>query len=203
MRKIFITGTDTNIGKTYVTVKLLQKFNRVGLKTIGLKPLATGSVNGLNADALSLIDSSSVKLNYTLINPFSFSLAASPNIASSNLSAEAIYNKLQIALEKKIDIALIEGIGGWLCPINNNETMADVIKKIIDVEIILVVGIRLGCLNHALLTYKTIKDSGLNIIGWIANIIDPDMQAYSENIATLKKMIIEPCLEVFEYEYNR
>lgn len=203
MRKIFITGTDTNIGKTYVSLKLLENFNQKGLKTIGLKPISTGCLNGKNEDALLLQKKASIKLSYKLVNPYSFTPAVSPNIASNNLNSNEIYLHLQEAFKLQADICLIEGVGGWLVPINSLETMEDLVQKIEDVEIILVVGIRLGCLNHALLTYQAIKFRKLNFAGWIANIIDPEMEALEENITTLKKFINEPCLEILNYENRR
>lgn len=203
MRKIFITGTDTNIGKTYVAVKLLKKFNQQGLKTIGLKPVATGCINGQNEDALLLQQNASIKLDYSLINPFSFAPAVSPNIACDNISIEKISYELEEAFKIQADIYLIEGIGGWFVPLNSKETMADLVKQIETIEIILVVGIRLGCLNHSLLTYHATKTAKLKLIGWVANIIDPGMEAIEENIATLKNYIKEPCLEIFKYEPSR
>jgi len=200
--KIFITGTDTDVGKTYVSVKLLQEFNQLGYRTIGIKPLATGCVNGQNQDALLLMQNSSIKLPYCLINPFAFEPAISPNIAAQNLTVDKIWDSLQKALRTKVDVQIIEGVGGWMVPLNNKETMADLVKRFTDVKIILVVGIRLGCLNHSLLTYRAIKDDGLPIKGWIANIIDPHCQAISENIATLKEYIAEPCLQVIPHEHN-
>lgn len=202
MRKIFITGTDTNIGKTFISVKLLEKFNRQGLKTIGIKPVATGSIDGYNQDALLLQQYSSIKVDYKLINPFSFAPAVSPNIASLDLNVEKIWHLLQETLNISADVHLIEGIGGWFTPLNLEETMADLVKKIEDIEVILVVGMRLGCLNHALLTYNAIKNVKLSIAGWIANVIDPEMERLNENIATLKKYITEPCLEIYKYEHT-
>lgn len=202
MRKFFITGTDTDVGKTYISVKLLQEFNQHGLRTIGIKPVATGASNGYNEDALLLMKNSSIKLDYTLINPFSFEPPVSPNIANVNLTVDKILLSLQEALSSASDICLIEGVGGFMTPINNKETMADLAMKLKDIEIILVVGIRLGCLNHALLTYQAIKSIKLPIYGWIANIINPETQAISENIATLKSYISEPCLRIIQYECN-
>ena len=202
MRKFFITGTDTNIGKTYVSIQLLQEFNQQGLKTIGIKPVATDCINGYNADALLLQQHSSIKLDYSLINPFAFELPISPNIAALDLTVDKVWNSLQEALNTEADIYMIEGIGGWMTPLNHKETMADLVKKFEDIEIILVVGIRLGCLNHALLTYQAIKDANLPIAGWIANIIDPSSHAINENIATIKAYITESCLRVVNYEHN-
>lgn len=194
MRKIFITGTDTNIGKTYVSVKLLEEFNNSGMKTIALKPVATGCSNGKNDDAILLQKHSSIQLDYSLVNPFAFTPAISPNIASSNLTVKNIWNSLQKPLQMAADICIIEGIGGWFTPINAKETMADLVKEFDDdIEIILVVGIRLGCLNHALLSCNAID----KLSGWIANVIDPDMEAIKENIDTLRQYIKAPCLKVY------
>ena len=203
MRKIFITGTDTNIGKTYVTVKLLEKFNQQGLKTIGLKPVGTSHINSYNEDAIVLQQHASVKLDYSLVNPFNSSPAVSPNIAYDNLTATKVSSGLLEAFKIDADICLIEGVGGWFTPLNSRETMADVVKKMVDIEIILVVGVKLGCLNHSLLTYQAIKSDKLNLTGWVANIIDPEMEAIGKNIDTLKNYIKEECLEIFKYEYIR
>ena len=203
MRRIFITGTDTNIGKTYVSTKLLQQFNKLGLKTIGMKPVATGTINGFNEDAVLLQKYSSTKVDYSIINPFLSTIPVSPNIAFSYLDIKKIFKALQKSFAMDLDICLIEGVGGFMTPINHQETMADLVKKIKKIEIILVVGVRLGCLNHAILTYQSIKSHKLNIVGWIANIIDPSMDAIDENITTLKSYIKEPCLEIFQYEHCR
>lgn len=203
MRKIFITGTDTNIGKTYTCIKMLKNFNQQGLRTIGIKPVATGSINGRNEDALLLKKHSSVQLNYSLINPFTYKPAVSPNIADSYLTANKIWNALQETLKVPADIYIIEGVGGWLVPINLKETMSDLVQKFEIIEIILVVGIKLGCLNHAFLTYESIKAKGLSITGWVANVIDPKMEEIGKNISTLKAYIKEPCLEIIDYERYR
>lgn len=202
MKKYFIAGTDTDIGKTYVSIKLLNEFNQLGLKTIGIKPVATGAINGYNQDALLLQQYSSIKLDYSLINPFAFAPAVSPNIAAPDITVDKIYNALQKTLTVKADIYIIEGVGGWFSPLNLQETMADLVKKIEDIEVVLVVGIKLGCLNHSLLTYKAIRDANVPIAGWVANIINPQCQAINENIATITAYIDEPCLRVMQYEYN-
>jgi len=200
MSKYFIIGTDTNIGKTYTCIKLLKYFNKQGLKTIGIKPVATGCLNGLNDDALLLQQHSSIKLDYTLINPFAFTPAVSPNIACNDLTSNKIWNSLKNTLKTEADVYIIEGVGGFLAPISSKETMADLVIKFKDIEIILVVGIRLGCLNHTLLTYQAIISRNLKIKGWIANIIDPSMEAIDENISTIKNYIQEPCLKVIPYD---
>lgn len=198
-QKIFITGTDTNIGKTYVATQLLHQYHQQGLSTIGIKPVASGCEwrNGklINEDALALLTASSIKLPYELINPIQFEPAIAPHIAATlthtPLSVDMINQNLQPALTHAADIHLIEGCGGWLCPLNETETMADVVVTN-QWDVILVVGMRLGCLNHALLTYESIMRSGARLIGWIANRIDPRMDYCEENIGTLENRIHAP-----------
>jgi dethiobiotin synthetase len=198
METFFITGTDTNIGKTHISIKLLDEFNKLGLKTIGIKPVATGCINGKNEDALLLQKHSSIKLDYHLINPFAFKPAISPNIASPDLTIDKIWARLEATLNIPADIRIIEGVGGWMAPINSSETMADLVTQFKDIKIILVVGIKLGCLNHSILTYNAIP----NLYGWIANIIDPEMEAIEENISTLKQYIKSPLLRTMNYEHH-
>lgn len=207
-KKIFITGTDTEVGKTYVSTKLLEYLNSQGLNTLGIKPVASGamSVNNkiINEDALSLIESSSVKLNYDHINPFVFREPIAPHIAAQDigvdLSVENIINELATALNKDgVDYWVIEGAGGFLVPLNSNETMADLVKAL-NFEVILVVGIKLGCINHALLTYNAISQSGLKCCGWIANIIDQNSLYIDENIATIRDFIDTPLIGIVEHK---
>lgn len=206
-QKIFITGTDTNIGKTYVATRLLQQYKQQGLSTIGIKPVASGcdwqNKKLVNADALALQAASTVQLDYQHINPFAFEPAIAPHIAAElagvHLSVAALNHQLHTALNHAADIHLIEGCGGWLCPLNTKETMADYVVAN-NFDVILVVGMRLGCLNHALLTYQSILQSGARLVGWIANCIDPDMPYRDENITMLKQLIIAPCLEIFDYQ---
>ncbi len=199
MRKIFVTGTDTNIGKTYSCMKLLKKFSLDNYKVQALKPVATGCDGNFSSDTVILQKYASVKLSHAQMTPFCFPPPVSPNIASS-LTAEKIYKTILPSLKDGADICIIEGIGGWLTPLNNQQTMADLVKLIKDVEIILVVGIKLGCLNHTLLTYESIRRAKLNFLGWIANLIDPEMIAIEENISTLQQFIGQPPLEIFKYD---
>jgi dethiobiotin synthetase len=202
--KFFITGTDTEIGKTYVSVALLKMFNKLGKSTIGAKPVSTGGFMQdntiMNHDALALWQNSSIQLPYHKINPFSFLPPISPNIASNGqLTAQDILTTLSTVLTHKADITIIEGIGGWYTPINNTETMATFVKQA-NLPVIMVVGIRLGCLNHAILTYCAIKESSLMIKGWIANCVDPGMISGDDNIATLEEHISAPLLGVIGYQ---
>jgi len=205
-RKLFVTGTDTGVGKTYVSTRLLAQFSSAGYSTLGIKPIASGSrmINGklMNEDALRLNMSSSIKVHYDITNPFSFEPAIAPHtaaqLAKQTLDIATLSEKLNPALAIQSDITILEGAGGWLLPLNHHETLADYVVQN-QFEIILVVGMRLGCLNHALLTEREILKSGGNLIGWIANCIDPEMALVGENIATLSNMLKSPHLETIPF----
>lgn len=199
----FITGTDTDVGKTFVACQLLRAAQQRGWRTLGLKPLAAGAektVAGLrNADALLLQQESSVTLPYAEVNPFCFAEAIAPHIASqrngAQLNAQDIAQHIQRTLDNtNFNYALIEGAGGWRAPINEKETLADV-AKLLNVSVILVVGMKLGCLNHALLTAEVIARDGLTLHGWIANDLGNPMPFLKENIAALEQRIAAPRLQ--------
>lgn len=199
MLQIFITGTDTNIGKTYVAVAMLKFFAQQNLKAVGFKPIASGAFlyKGLllNEDAVRLQHASSIQLPYNQINPFLFEAAIAPNIADRNktLTSEALYKKYQAMLKHKVDILLVEGVGGWCTPLNINETMADFVEGA-DLGVIIVVGMKLGCLNHAILTVQNIAARGVKIHGWIANCLNNNMESLTDNIKTLEDMLNIPFL---------
>lgn len=188
----FVTGTDTDAGKTYVTSKLLIHFKKQGLATLGLKPISAAS-----QDPYFLQEASTLKLPMDMINPISLKIPAAPHIEANkmglDLTVDTIIEKIQPALNSDVDVILIEGVGGWYVPINPSQTMADVVKKL-DIEVIVVVGMKLGCLNHALLTTRAIEKDGLKIHGWIANCIDPNMGFLTENIEILSHKIKAPLL---------
>ena len=194
MFKFFVTGTDTDIGKTYISARILRFFTNKNLSTIGMKPVACGcyTYKGMliSEDAELLMQESSEQLLYSQINPFAYEAPISPNIADihKNLSSDLIYKKYNEVLTKSPDILVVEGAGGWAVPINDSETMADFVKQA-SLDVILVVGMRLGCLNHAILTIQNILSCNIKVKGWIANYIDPDMQSLDENIETLKKFM--------------
>ncbi len=204
--KLFITATDTNVGKTYTALKLLKKFKQQGLQTLGIKPIASGCLQEkkqwINQDAILLRGASTIQLDYSLHNPFAFKEYIAPHIAASYsgiyLTIKNIIEKMQPALNFPADICLIEGVGGWHCPLNNTDTMAEVVKQL-KLKTILVVGMRLGCLNQAILTYKALQQDGISIVGWIANCCDQTMQALDENVATLKNFLPIPLLEIIPY----
>jgi dethiobiotin synthetase len=208
MRKFFITGTDTNVGKTYVTEMLLESFNQQGKKTLGLKPIASGAQAKAgrlyNDDAMTLMNASSVKhITYKQINPFVFEDPIAPHIAAYRQGEELSVKKVKTAIQKTLDtfnadIYLIEGVGGWAVPLNINELMSDLVKSL-GFPVILVVGIKLGCLNHAIVTAKTILQSNVPLVGWIANCMAPEALVIEENIKTLTQWIKAPLLGTIPY----
>ena len=198
----FITGTDTDAGKTFCTAALLQAANNDGRRTLGLKPVASGcdvTPDGLrNSDANILMAHASEKIDYDLVNPFSFEPAIAPHIAAVQqrrpLSVDSIVGRVRGALLKpQADFICIEGAGGWRVPLNPREYFSD-IPKALNVPVILVVGMKLGCINHALLTVEAIRQDGLQLAGWIANKVDESMSVYDENLMTLQSLIPAPML---------
>lgn len=199
----FITGTDTDVGKTEVAAGFIELANQKGLRTGAVKPVAAGCEDHgegpQNDDALKLQSLASVELSYQQVNPVALDLPMAPHIAAQEQGKVITANRLVgfcrgVSL-LPMDFLVIEGAGGWRVPINKRETMADIPKQL-NAEVILVVGIRLGCINHALLTAQAIRMDGVKIAGWVANILDTEMLRMDENIDTLKQMLIEPCLGV-------
>ncbi len=200
---LFITGTDTGVGKTYFCSALLKALNQQGQRTIGFKPIASGCHHNAkqqlrNDDALILQQSASVLLPYALVNPVALQPEIAPHIAAEqsnrNVTTEELCQHYQRLLSYKPDTIVIEGAGGWYTPLNQDHTLANfVIQQ--ELPVILVVGIRLGCLNHAILTEQAIRNDGLHIIGWIASVIEPNMPALKENIATLQNRLNAPQLK--------
>lgn len=195
----FVAGTDTEVGKTVVSTALLTAANRLGLQTLGLKPLAAGceeTPDGLrNDDALKLQQAASVRLSYDQVNPIALQAAVAPHIAAGEqrLSAERIVAYCRGALMQRADLVVIEGAGGWRVPLNARETLARV-PQLMELPVILVVGMKLGCINHALLTAEAIARDGLQLVGWVANQIDPNMACHDENLQTLKERLRAPLL---------
>lgn len=200
MNGYFITSTDTNAGKTTVSICLMKHFKSLGNTVACMKPVSAGCVAtpaGLrNDDALQLMRESSVDIAYERINPFAFEPPIAPHIAAQQshtiIDLETIKDSYsQIA--NSADIVIVEGAGGWMVPINESQTMEDVAAGL-SLPVILVVGMRLGCLNHALLTASRILDKNLSLVGWVANHVDENMLQQAENIETLKKRIQAPYL---------
>ncbi|MFI4920250.1 MAG: dethiobiotin synthase [Gammaproteobacteria bacterium] len=200
MRGFFITGTDTGIGKTRVTAGLLKAFARAGRKTVGMKPIASGAVmsrEGLrNDDALALQAAASEKRAYELVNPYCFAPAVAPHLAAMEAGVEIDLETITAAyaeLCKGADTVLVEGVGGWQVPLSASLELPDLVREL-DLPVILVVGLRLGCLNHASLTARAIRADGLELAGWVANAIDPAFERPEANVATLEAELHAPLL---------
>jgi len=199
-RAFFITGTDTGVGKTLVAAALLHGANATGARTLGLKPVAAGGHmeqgQFVNEDAWQLKQLSTVQPNYADVNPVALKAAIAPHIAAEQegvfLSAESLATHCRNQAETA-DFCVIEGAGGWCVPLNASETMVD-LAVAIGYPVILTVGIRLGCINHTLVSVAAIEHSGLKLAGWIANEIHPDMPVIDENIATLETRLTAPLL---------
>lgn len=190
----FITGTDTGVGKTWATITLMRYFQTQGKTVVGMKPVASGCeiIDGKlrNEDALLLQKHASVKLDYALINPFAYLKPVSPHLAGEEcpVDLDKIIATFE-ELKQTAQIVLVEGVGGWLVPLNNQGDDLQTLAKSLDLPVIMVVAIRLGCINHARLTYQAIINSGLNCAGWLAMCVDSQMQKQDENIDTLKRLI--------------
>ncbi|NOS97364.1 MAG: dethiobiotin synthase [Methylotenera sp.] len=209
----FIIGTDTNVGKTYVASALVQHFVQLGFKAVGMKPIASGcelnepselGTTGelLNEDVTALINASNVKAPLNIVNPYHFAPAIAPHIAAQQVGVEINLDNIEAAyqqLSTLADVVIVEGAGGFLVPLNQTQTLADLAVQL-KLPIILVVGMKLGCINHALLTVEAIKVRGLTLAGWVANQIDPEMPMFAENLASLKQRIVAPCLSVVRWQ---
>ncbi|WP_313295932.1 dethiobiotin synthase [Pseudomonas sp.] len=197
----FIAGTDTDVGKTTIAAGLLHAARVQGLSTLGAKPVASGctmTAKGLrNSDAQALIDESSIKLSYEQINPFAFEPAIAPHVAAREagiaLEVAALAKAMVHVLAQQADFTLIEGAGGWRVPLSNHANLSD-LAIALQLPVILVVGVRLGCINHALLSAEAIARDGLQLAGWVANIIEPKTSRLEENLASLAERLPAPCL---------
>ena len=206
MKEFFITGTDTDAGKTHVTSLLLKLLAQHKKNAIGFKPLAAGCEMAfdqlVNADALMLMESATVSAKYDVINPFAFAPPITPHIAAEQVGVNITLDKLSAAYstlkQQGADYHLTEGAGGWALPINNTDYLYDWVKAE-QLPVILVVGMKLGCLNHALLTAAHMQSLGINCVGWIANQVDPNMDEYQANLDSLKARLPFPILAISLY----
>lgn len=204
MKGYFITATDTDAGKTFISAGLLRSLSSRGYRTLGLKPVASGcrlTSQGLqNDDARQLMQAANVALDYQTVNPYAFEPAIAPHIAAEQVNVSIDLQhiaRLVEAQKSRADYVLVEGVGGWLVPLNASETIAD-LARLLNFPVILVVNMRLGCINHALLTAQSITAAGLPLAGWIANHAmtgsSPAMDCLQENVQTLKTRLETPFL---------
>jgi len=201
----FVTGTDTEVGKTYSTVKLIRAWQAEGKQVAAMKPVASGceiAADGqwVNDDVVRLIQATG-QTDIDLMNPYRFLPPIAPHIAAR--AADVDIDPARIArnyreLADGYDRVVVEGAGGWLAPLSDTLFMAD-LARVLGLPVILVVGMKLGCINHALLTARAIQDSGLEFAGWVANRVVPDMSAYADNLATLKRHLAAPMLLELPY----
>jgi dethiobiotin synthetase len=199
-RYLFVTGTDTGVGKTLVSAALIRNLRKVHRRVCGMKPVATGLIwqdkNWVSTDVLALKRASNVAAPQTFVNPFAFERPVAPHLAAraagSSITLESLVRPA-LQLGEFSDVVVIEGAGGWRVPINDEETLAD-LANALDASVVLVVGLKLGCLNHAILASEAIKFDGLSLAGWVANSLYPGMELLEENIASLKARIPGPFL---------
>ncbi|MDO9146609.1 MAG: dethiobiotin synthase [Hydrogenophaga sp.] len=202
----FVTGTDTGVGKTLVSAALLHTLARHHARVVGMKPVAAGLVlqggEWVAEDALALRAASTVAVPPALDNPVALPEPLSPHLAAARAGRRVGVAELVAAhreLRGLADVVLVEGSGGWRVPLNENETLAD-LAVALALPVVLVVGLRLGCLNHALLTAEAIRADGLQLAGWVANTVDPAMVCRDENIATLCQRLGAPLLGVVPWQ---
>ena len=195
MTNFFITVSDTGVGKTWFTVAFMAALKRRGLNVMGMKPIATGAEKIkdklINEDAKLIMQNCSQRVSYNLVNPFVFELPSSPHVAAKHqgtvIDLDQIIKNYHF-LKSMCDVLVVEGVGGWRTPITDEHSLTDLVSKL-NVSVILVVGMRLGCINHAILTAEAIKADGLNLCGWASNHLDRVYSDSEETIKTLKKRL--------------
>ncbi len=203
--RLFVTGTDTGVGKTRIAVALCRAFAARGARVAAMKPVASGcsaTAAGLrNADALALQAAITVRASYADLNPYAFAPPIAPHLAAREAGTAIEFEVLDRAYERlcmQSDVLIVEGAGGWRVPLDAERDFADLAARW-ELQVVVVVGMRLGCLNHALLTTEAIERRGLRIYGWVANGIDADFERAQDNVATLRERIAAPCLAVLGF----
>ena len=197
---IFVTGTDTGIGKTAVSCALLRMFKQRGLNVQGMKPVASGCelIDGVwkNDDALALMQACESSVEYGLVNPYALPEATAPQIAAHSAGITLGLAPIQMAyhcLSAEADSVLVEGVGGWLAPLSNALDQADLVRAL-DIPVLMVVGMRMGCINHARLTEQAIQADGFNFLGWVANYCEADFDINGDYYQALSASMQSPCL---------
>ena len=205
MKRIMVAGTDTDIGKTHVSAALLANVRLNGGKPIGLKPVAAGADyregQAYSDDAARLAQGAGFGGPLEVINPYLFEPPIAPHVAAQQAGVELSALELAGWAEGQAahySHALLEGAGGWRVPLNEQECFSDIARHL-QWDVVLVVGMRLGCISHALLTAEAIRSDGLNLAGWVANRVDPNQAVFEQNLETLKKRLSAPLLGVVDY----
>ncbi len=196
---VFVTGTDTGVGKSVASTALLHAFRARGGAAVGMKPLASGceetAEGWRNDDALALVAASSHRPSYGDVNPYALPLPLAPEIAARRAGVEVRLEVLEAAYErlrKQSEIVVVEGVGGWSAPLSASLDQIDLVRAL-RLSVVIVVGIRLGCINHARLTARAITGDGARLVGWIASHVDPEMQCQDENFDILRQRLDAPC----------
>ena len=202
---VYVTGTDTGIGKTVASSALLHALRLRGLRAVGMKPLASGcdhtAAGWRNEDALALQAASDPRPDYGDLNPYALPLPLAPELAARDAGVTVELGTIRAAyarLQGQADAVVVEGVGGWAAPLSASIDQADVVHAL-DLRVVLVVGLRLGCLSHAYLTARAIAADGCRLVGWIGNAIDPGMARRDDNLALLAARIPAPCWGVLPH----
>lgn len=205
MFALYVTGTDTGIGKTLASCALLHALRGHGLRAIGMKPVASGCerIDGAwrNADALALIEAADPRAEYADVNPFALEHPLAPELAARDAGIEVALPAILAAharLVERTDALIVEGVGGWEAPLSASLMQADLVRAL-RLPVLLVVGLRLGCLNHALLSTRAIAADGVHLAGWIASHVDPAMERVDDNLAMLRQRLPAPCWGVLPH----
>ena len=208
MFSLYVTGTDTGIGKTLASCALLHALRRHGLRAVGMKPVASGCerIDGewKNADALALLDAGDPRVDYADVNPFALEHPLAPELAARDAGIEVALPPILDAharLAARADALIVEGVGGWAAPLSATLMQADLVRAL-QLPVLLVVGLRLGCLNHALLSARAIAADGLHLAGWIASHVDPAMERVEDNLAMLRERMPAMCWGVLPHAAN-
>lgn len=202
---VFVTGTDTGIGKTVASAALIAALNQAGSRTVGMKPVASGCTRTThgwrNDDARALLAASAGAPDYALVNPYALPEAVAPHLAARAAGVEIRLDPILAAfaaLSTNADCVVVEGVGGWAVPLAPVLMQGDLVRAL-KLPVILVIGLRLGCINHAILSARAIATDSCTLLGWIGNLIDPDMTRVEDNLATLRERVSAPCLGVLPY----
>lgn len=208
MFSLYVTGTDTGIGKTLTSCALLHALRGHGLRACGMKPVASGSqwLDGQwkNEDALALQTASTPGAAYADINPFAFEHPLAPELAARDAGSEVTLAPIVDAyarLAQQSEALVVEGVGGWEAPLSARLMQVDVVRAL-QLPVLLVVGLRLGCLNHALLSARAIVADGVHLAGWIASHVDPSMERVEDNLTMLQQRLPAPCWGVLPHAPN-
>lgn len=202
---MYVTGTDTGVGKTVASCALLHALRARGLRAVGMKPVASGCerIEGAwrNEDALALVQASALRLEYALHNPYALPAATAPQLAARDAGVQVALPAIAsayAALRGQAEAVVVEGVGGWAAPLADGFEQAE-LARALQLPAVLVVGLRLGCLSHARLTARAVEADGIALLGWIGSTVDPDFDRLDDYLALLRDALPAPCLGVLPH----